>query len=45
MSEYLLRIQRQNSQTFSGISNLSVLPSGSVGLSRSRRSSWSDAKV
>jgi hypothetical protein len=45
MSEGWSRTQRQTSMTYSGMGNLYVPPSSVTGSNRSRRPSWSDAKV
>jgi hypothetical protein len=45
MSEGWSRTQRQTSMTYSGVGNLCVPPSSVAGSNRSRRPSWSDAKV
>jgi hypothetical protein len=45
MSENWSRNQRQTSMTYSGIGNPAMPPSSVTGSNRSRRPSWSDAKV
>jgi hypothetical protein len=45
MSENWSKNQRQTSQSYSGIGNLCMPPSSVTGSNRSRRPSWSDAKV
>jgi hypothetical protein len=45
MSENITTKQRQTPTTFSGIGNMNLPTGNPTGLNRSRRSSWSDAKV
>ena len=45
MNENWSRNQRQTSVAYSGIANLSLPPGSVTGSNRSRRPSWSDAKV
>jgi hypothetical protein len=45
MNENWSRNQRQTSMSYLGIGNIYVPPSSVTGSNRSRRPSWSDAKV